>query len=129
LAASSGFTTALALRLDPDGTLTAANAGHVAPYANGKELEIDNGLPLGITAAAAYTNSTLHLESGTTLTLLTDGVVEAQNAKGELFGFDRAAQISSNPAQNVAEAAQTFGQQDDITVLTLTFAPVVVLNV
>jgi hypothetical protein len=115
----SGFTTALVLRLDSDGTLTAANAGHIAPYANGKELTIDNGLPLGITAAAAYCNSTLHLEHGTTLTLLTDGVVEAQNAKGELFGFDRTAQISSKPAQTVAEAAQTFGQTDDITVLSL----------
>jgi hypothetical protein len=115
----SGFTTALVLRLDRDGTLTAANAGHIAPYANGNELAIDNGLPLGVTATAAYSNSTLHLESNTTLTLLTDGVVEAQNAKGELFGFDRTAAISSKPAQHVAEAAQTFGQQDDITVLSL----------
>jgi hypothetical protein len=124
---NGGFTTALVLRLDPDGALTAANAGHIAPYANGKELAIDNGLPLGITASAAYTNSTLHLEAGTTLTLLTDGVVEAQNAKGELFGFDRTAEISSKPAQTVAEAARTFGQEDDITVLTLTFAHAEVL--
>ncbi|MBV8632653.1 MAG: SpoIIE family protein phosphatase [Silvibacterium sp.] len=116
---SGGFTTALVLRLDPDGTLTAANAGHLVPYANGKELDIDNSLPLGITTCAAYSNSTLHLEADTTLTLLTDGVVEAQNAKGELFGFDRAAEISSRPAQKVAEAAQAFGQQDDITVVTL----------
>jgi hypothetical protein len=116
---NGGFTTALVLRLDPDGTLTAANAGHLGPYANRKELDIDNGLPLGITTAAAYSNITLHLEADTTLTLLTDGVVEAQNAKGELFGFDRAAEVSSKPAQNVAEAARTFGQQDDITVLSL----------
>jgi hypothetical protein len=125
---NGGFTTALVLRLDRDGTLTAANAGHVAPYASGKELGIDNGLPLGITAAAAYANSTLHLEAGTTLTLLTDGVVEAQNAKGELFGFERAAAISSEPAQRVAEAAKTFGQTDDITVLSLGLAPVEVFR-
>jgi hypothetical protein len=116
---SGGFTTALVLRLDPEGTLTAANAGHIAPYANAKELDIDNSLPLGITASAAYSNSTLRLEADTTLTLLTDGVVEAQNAKGELFGFDRAAEISTSSAQKVAKAAQTFGQQDDITVLSL----------
>jgi hypothetical protein len=114
-----GFTTALVLRLDPDRTLTAANAGHIAPYANGKELDLSNGLPLGITAAAEYAASTLHLLAGTTITLLTDGVVEAQNAKGELFGFERAAEISSRPAQSVAEAAKAFGQEDDITVLTL----------
>jgi serine phosphatase RsbU (regulator of sigma subunit) len=110
------------VRLDPDGTLTAANAGHIFPYANGKELAIDNGLPLGIAASAAYSNSTLHLEADTALTLLTDGVVEAQNAKGEPFGFDRAAEISSKPAQSVAEAAKTFGQQDDVTVLSLAWA-------
>jgi hypothetical protein len=119
----SGFTTCLVLRLDPDGSLTAANAGHIAPYANGKELDLSNALPLGITAAAEYSNATLQLEAGTTLTLLTDGVVEAQNAKGELFGFERAAEISSKPAQGVAEAAKAFGQEDDITVLTLGFAP------
>jgi hypothetical protein len=115
----SGFTTALVLHLDPDGALTAANAGHIAPYANGKELAVDNGLPLGITAAAEYGNSTQQLEAGTTLTLLTDGVVEAQNAQGELFGFDRAVAISSKPAQTVADAAQAFGQEDDITVVSL----------
>jgi serine phosphatase RsbU (regulator of sigma subunit) len=120
----SGFTTCLVLRLDPDGTLTAANAGHIAPYANGKELELSNGLPLGITAAAAYTNSTLHLAPETALTLLTDGVVEAQNANGELFGFERTAAISAKPAQSVVEAARNFGQQDDITVLTIGFASV-----
>jgi len=43
-----GFTTCLVLRADPDGTLTVANAGHIAPYLNGKELTIDNGLPLGL---------------------------------------------------------------------------------
>jgi len=120
---SGGFTTALVLRLDPDGTLTAANAGHIAPYANGKELDIDNSLPLGITASAAYSNSTLRLEADTTLTLLTDGVVEAQNAKGELFGFERTGAISHQPAEKIAQAAQDFGQQDDITVLTLSLAP------
>jgi serine phosphatase RsbU (regulator of sigma subunit) len=122
---NGGFTTALVLRLDPDGTLTAANAGHIAPYANGKELVIDNGLPLGITAATAYSNTNLHLGANTTLTLITDGVVEAQNAEGELFGFDRTAEISSKPAEKVAEAARTFGQEDDITVLSLSLVAAV----
>lgn len=117
--ANGGFATALTLRLDRDGTLTAANAGHISPYANGKELEVENGLPLGITSAAAYGNSTLRLEARTSLTLLSDGVVEAQNAKGELFGFERTAAASNEPAEKLAQAAQTFGQSDDITVLSL----------
>jgi hypothetical protein len=116
---NGGFTTALVLRLDPDGALTAANAGHIAPYANGKELSIDNGLPLGITSAADYSNTTLHLKPNTTLTLLTDGVVEAQNAKGELFGFHRTLAISTQTAEEIARVASTFGQTDDITVLSL----------
>jgi hypothetical protein len=42
-----GFTTCLVLRVDPDGTLTAANAGHIPPYMDGREQTLDCGLPLG----------------------------------------------------------------------------------
>jgi len=42
---SGGFTTCLVMRVDRDGTLTAANAGHLAPYLNGAEIKLDNGLP------------------------------------------------------------------------------------
>jgi len=62
------------------------------------------------------------------LTLITDGVVEAQNASGELFGFERTAAISGNTADQIAEAAEHFGQEDDITVLTIQFAPPEVLH-
>jgi len=50
-------------------------------------------------------------------------VVEAQSPTGELFGFDRTAAISAQPAEAIAHAAQQFGQEDDITVLTLRYAP------
>jgi serine phosphatase RsbU (regulator of sigma subunit) len=52
--------------------------------------------------------------------LMTDGVVEARNATGELFGFERTAALSTESAEKIAQAAQDFGQEDDITVLTLT---------
>jgi serine phosphatase RsbU (regulator of sigma subunit) len=61
---------------------------------------------------------------GDKLTFLSDGVVEARNAAGELFGFDRAAAISTQTAEAIAEAAQAYGQEDDITVLTLIRLPV-----
>jgi serine phosphatase RsbU (regulator of sigma subunit) len=51
--------------------------------------------------------------------LLTDGVVEARNAAGELFGFERTRAICKHPAEEIARRAQLFGQDDDITVLTL----------
>jgi hypothetical protein len=46
-------------------------------------------------------------------------VVEARNDAGKLFGFERTASISSNTAEAIAQAAQAFGQEDDITVLTV----------
>jgi serine phosphatase RsbU (regulator of sigma subunit) len=115
-----GFTTCLILHARPDGTVTFANAGHLAPYFSGKDLDLENGLPLGLSAESTYNETTITLPANARLTLLTDGVVEARNAQGELFGFERAASISTEPAPKIAQAAQAFGQEDDITVLTLT---------
>jgi serine phosphatase RsbU (regulator of sigma subunit) len=53
------------------------------------------------------------------LTLVTDGVVEARSRSGELLGFERTAALSVRSAEEIAQAAQDFGQDDDITVLTL----------
>jgi serine phosphatase RsbU (regulator of sigma subunit) len=114
-----GFTTCLVLRCDHDGTLTVANAGHIAPFLNGKEISIENGLPLGLAASSIYPETTVSLPHKAQLTLLSDGVVEAQNAKGELFGFDRTAAISTQTAESIASTVQAFGQEDDITVVTL----------
>jgi serine phosphatase RsbU (regulator of sigma subunit) len=52
---------------------------------------------------------------------MTDGVVEAMNAASELFGFARAQAISHRPAASIAQQAQSFGQNDDITVLGVEF--------
>jgi hypothetical protein len=46
-------------------------------------------------------------------------VVEARSATGELLGFDRLAQLTLKPACEIADTAKAFGQEDDITVLTL----------
>jgi hypothetical protein len=115
-----GFVTCFCAALEPGGTLRIANAGHLAPYRNGEECALDSGLPLGVVDAAEYTETTLQLGPGDTLTFLSDGVVEAQSATGELFGFDRTRVISQRSAEQIAVEAQRFGQQDDITVLTLT---------
>jgi sigma-B regulation protein RsbU (phosphoserine phosphatase) len=120
---AGGFTTCLVLRADSDGTLTVANAGHLAPYLNGKELSLENGLPLGLELSSCCPETTVPFLPGAHLTLLTDGVVEAQNARRELFGFDRTAAISNQSADSIARAAEAHGQNDDITVLTLRFAP------
>jgi len=118
-----GFTTCLCADLSSSGVLLIANAGQLPPYRNGQEIDIPAGLPLGVEAAANYAESSLQLAPGDSLTFLSDGVVEARNAVGELFGFERTRQLSSRAAQQIAEAAVQFGQQDDITVLTLSLAP------
>jgi serine phosphatase RsbU (regulator of sigma subunit) len=116
---NGGFTTCLVLRLDGDGAVIMANAGHIAPYVAGKEFEVESGLPLGLTGDAEYAESRMKLEPGQQLTLMTDGVVEARAKNGELFGFERTAALSIEPAEAIARAAQAFGQDDDITVLTI----------
>jgi phosphoserine phosphatase RsbU/P len=124
--ARGGFTTCLAAHISAEGTLTVANAGHLAPYLNGKELEIPGTLPLGILDNASYETIAALLAPGDRLTFVSDGVVEAQTRAGELFGFDRTRQISTASAERIAEAALAFGQKDDITVVTVEFlgAPV-----
>jgi hypothetical protein len=114
-----GFTTCLVLRADADGTFTLASAGHIAPYLDGVELIVDNGLPLGLSAESSYTEASFELPAGHQLTILTDGVVEARNANGDLFGFEHTQEISKRTAGQIALAAQLFGQDDDTTVLTL----------
>jgi serine phosphatase RsbU (regulator of sigma subunit) len=107
-------------RISFDGTATVANAGHLSPYLNGNEMEISAGLPLGIAPDAAYEESPFTINPGVPITFVSDGIVEARNASGELFGFDRMLQISNHSAEAIAQAAISFGQDDDITVLTIT---------
>ncbi len=117
-----GFVTCCVAGIAADGTMTIANAGHLPPYRNGEEVKLDSGLPLGVTADAGYTETAFQLAPGDGLTFISDGVVEARNPSGELLGFDRTRAISRESAGSIAQAAQAFGQEDDITVLTLSFA-------
>jgi serine phosphatase RsbU (regulator of sigma subunit) len=117
--AQGGFTTCLILRADDQGKITVANAGHLSPYVAGREIPVENGLPLGLDPDATYPETEFHLDEQDQLTLVTDGVLEARNHLGELLGFDRLKELSTQPAQQIAEAARQFGQDDDITVLTL----------
>jgi hypothetical protein len=114
-----GFATCLCVDLAPDGELTLANAGHLSPYRCGNEMETAGGLPLGITPAVEFAASSMDLQMGETLTFVSDGVLEARTRTGELFGFTRTAALSTQAADAIAAAAQAFGQEDDITVLTL----------
>jgi hypothetical protein len=113
------FATCLCARIYPDGALAIANAGHLSPYRDGRELELPPGLPLGVIADSHYEQVTFQLHRGDRLVFLSDGVVEATNHEGELFGFERTQQVSNEPARYIAQTAQRFGQTDDITVVSL----------
>jgi serine phosphatase RsbU (regulator of sigma subunit) len=113
------FSTALAAHISADGWVTIANAGHLSPYLDGREVELPGALPLGVVSATAYESTGFLLAPGSRLTFYSDGVVEAQNQKGELFGFDRAKALSTKPAAEIVDAAKQFGQSDDITVVAI----------
>lgn len=117
-----GFVTAVILRLQPDGNVILANAGHLPPFLNQRELEIEGSLPLGLLPSALYSEINVLLHPGDQFSLYTDGLVEARSITGELYGFDRLQELlASRPsAHEASEAAVAFGQEDDITVLTLT---------
>jgi phosphoserine phosphatase RsbU/P len=116
-----GFTTCLCLYLTAQGDVTAASAGHLSPYRDGVEIQLEPALPLGIVSPIHYETSTFTLSPGQRLTVVSDGVLEAQSQRGELLGFDRTRQLSTKPATEIAAAAREFGQNDDITVVTIAF--------
>jgi hypothetical protein len=115
-----GFVTCCAAHIAANGTMTLANAGNPAPYLNGEEMVVEPGLPLGILGEASYAETRYQIALNDRLTFVSDGVVEATNPQGELYGFERTEAISNQPAKAIAEAATRFGQEDDITVLSVT---------
>lgn len=119
LAGTDSFTTCQAAWFSSNGELVLANAGHLPPYLNSQEVALAGGLPLGVLPEVRYEELRLYLHPGDRILLLSDGVVEARKPSGELFGFDRVHNLSNQSAFYLAEAAKAFGQEDDITVLTV----------
>lgn len=115
------FTTCLALHIAADGQTTIANAGHLPPFWNGREVALEGSFPLGIVESAPVEKLMLALQPGDRLILATDGIPEARNRRLGLFGFPRLSQMTeqNRTAIEIATAAQEFGQDDDITVLRI----------
>ncbi|MGH9518578.1 MAG: PP2C family protein-serine/threonine phosphatase, partial [Terriglobales bacterium] len=122
-----GFVTCACARFHDEGRVSIANAGHPSPYLDGAEAVLSNGLPLGIAPGISYPESALTLSPGSALTFVSDGVVEAANPQRELFGFERTQQISTSPADKIVETARAWGQNDDITVVTVRRKPATAL--
>ncbi len=122
LGRGDAFATCLALRIEADGSVMLANAGHLAPYLNGKVLSLEGSLPLGMLDKPEFSLLRFELRPEDRLMLLSDGVAEATDAEGELFGFDRVQELlrKAISAAEIASAAQRFGQIDDISVISVT---------
>ena len=116
------FATCLALRISADGAVVLVNAGHPTPYLNTKAVDIEGSLPLGMLDTPEFSMRRFQLAPGDRLMLLSDGIVEAMDASGQLLGFDRVQILlrRSKSAAEIADAAQAFGQQDDISVIAVT---------
>src|SRR5215207_6060821 len=131
---SNMFVTSFYAILDPEsGSLSYANAGHDLPYlwhgGTSEELRA-RGMPLGLMAGMSYEEKESTLETGDGALLYSDGLVEAHDPKGEMFGFPRLrAQVAERGEERslgdfLMEELYSFvgegwEQEDDITLLTL----------
>jgi steroid delta-isomerase-like uncharacterized protein len=128
------FVTCFYAILDPkSGSLTYANAGHDLPYLhrNGEAEELRAiGMPLGLMPGMGYEEKETVLEAGEAALLYSDGLVEAHDPNGEMFGFPRLRALVAEHAEEAAlgdfllEELYSFvgegwEQEDDITLLTL----------
>jgi serine phosphatase RsbU (regulator of sigma subunit) len=132
---SNTFVTCFYAILDPEsGTLRYANAGHDLPYlrrvgGDAEELRA-RGMPLGLMPGMNYEQKEIVLEGGEAALFYSDGLVEAHDAQGEMFGFPRLRALIAEHGEEQAlgdfllEELYTFvgegwEQEDDITLLTL----------
>jgi serine phosphatase RsbU (regulator of sigma subunit) len=89
------FATLLYIELDsPTGKLTISNAGHLPPIikkADGSVMRLSTagGSPIGILMGMKFGQETALLGQGDTVILYTDGIIEAMNAREELYGYER----------------------------------------
>jgi serine phosphatase RsbU (regulator of sigma subunit) len=128
------FVTCFYAILEPEsGSLTYANAGHDLPYLhrNGEAEELRaRGMPLGLMPGRGYEEKKTILEAGERALFYSDGLVEAHDPKGEMFGFPRLRALVAQHGEESAlgdflmEELHSFvgdgwEQEDDITLLTL----------
>src|SRR5215204_5830221 len=132
---SNMFVTCFYAVLEPkSGHLVYANAGHDLPYLwHGGEAEElrARGMPLGLMPSMSYEQKKIELAAGEGVLFYSDGLVEAHDPKGEMFGFPRLrALIAQHHEEERAMGdflmeelysfvGEGWEQEDDITLLTL----------
>jgi predicted ester cyclase len=128
------FVTCFYAILDPEsGLLRYANAGHDLPYlhhgGDAEELRA-RGMPLGLMPGTSYEEGEDSLREGDSVLFYSDGLVEAHDPKGEMFGFPRLRALVAEPGEErsledfllkelYSFVGEGWEQEDDITLLTL----------
>jgi serine phosphatase RsbU (regulator of sigma subunit) len=129
------FVTCFYTILDPEsGRLRYANAGHDLPYLHRGRGEAEElrarGMPLGLMPGMGYEEKEIELDVGEGVFFYSDGLVEAHDPEGEMFGFPRLRALVAQHGEERAlgdflmEELYSFvgdgwEQEDDITLLTL----------
>ena len=129
------FVTCFYAILDPkSATLSYANAGHDLPYLRRSDGDVEElrarGMPLGLMPGMGYEEGEISLAEGHCVLFYSDGLVEAHNPRGEMFGFPRLRELVAEHGEVrslgnlLLEELYTFvgeswEQEDDITLLTL----------
>jgi serine phosphatase RsbU (regulator of sigma subunit)/predicted ester cyclase len=133
--ATNTFVTCFYALLDlQSGRLTYANAGHDLPYlrrrGGGCEELRATGMPLGLMPGMSYEEKEIELDVGEGVFFYSDGLVEAHDPKGEMFGFPRLRELVAKHAEEAelgdylleelySFVGEGWEQEDDITLLTL----------
>jgi serine phosphatase RsbU (regulator of sigma subunit) len=115
-----------------------ANAGHDLPYVRRVDGDAEElrarGMPLGLMPGMSYEDKETILNGGEATLLCSDGLVEAHDPKGEMFGFPKLRALVAEHAEerslgnSLLEELYSFvgegwEQEDDITLLTLRCLP------
>ena len=107
-----GFATALAAHINRDGMVTIANAGHLSPYLDGKEVELPGALPLGIAdGGGKFEPKRFELRPGSRLTFYSDGVVEAQNKRASCSASSARRQFRPSPRRQSLQRRSSLGRK------------------
>jgi serine phosphatase RsbU (regulator of sigma subunit)/anti-sigma regulatory factor (Ser/Thr protein kinase) len=128
------FVTCLYMVLEPEtGRVVFANAGHNLPYVRTADGVIElraTGMPLGLLAGMDYPEHEAVLGPGDSVLLYSDGLVEAHDRAGEMFGFPRLRQLMATelPSSELLDhlldelhgfVGRGWDQEDDITLVAL----------
>jgi steroid delta-isomerase-like uncharacterized protein len=136
---SNMFVTCFYAILEPkSASLRFANAGHDLPCLqrrNGEAEELRaRGMPLGLMPGMRYEEKEIVLEEGEAALFYSDGLVEAHDPKGEMFGFPRLRALVAEQGEEsslgdfcleelYSFVGEGWEQEDDITLLTLRRSP------